>query len=144
MTQCCFYICQMTFIVSSCIVMLYFDLGVPQLLNVDTQLKTCTSVGITWEQQPGASTTFVTVTYCPTSSPKCGTSTTCTINPCTIYGLAPNTSYDIIVIPNNTCGMGSAIAAIVTTPPGKVTFVYYFLYISNIRAVSWCFIINFS
>ena len=102
--------------------MLYFDLGAPQFLNVDTQLKTCTSVDITWEQQPATTpTTSVTVTYCPTSTPNCGTSTTCTIKPCTIYGLTPNTTYDIIVIPNNNCGMGSAIAAIVTTPPGEVT-----------------------
>ena len=62
------------------------------------------SVSLTWQHPPNSPPfTSTTVTYCPTSSPNCGNSMTCT-SPCTISGLDNGTEYQFTVIPNNNCG----------------------------------------
>ena len=62
------------------------------------------SVSLTWQQPPNTPpVTSTTVTYCPTSSPNCGNSVTCT-SPCSISGLDNGTEYQFTVIPNNNCG----------------------------------------
>ena len=90
------------------------DLDVPpQLVNVDAQLTEATSVQITLDKPFNSPpVTFVTVTCVP-SSPNCGT---CLLSsPCTISGLASNTTYSFTITPNNNCGAGNASSVNVTT-----------------------------
>ena len=71
---------------------------------------------VTWQQHPNTPpVTSTTVTYCPTSSPNCGNSVTCT-SQCTISGLDPCVDYNITLTPTNNCGSatgctGSMVAA---------------------------------
>ena len=72
-----------------------------QVKNVDS--ADCL-VSLTWQQPPNTPpVTSTTVIYCPTSSPNCGNSVSCT-SPCNISRLDPGTEYHFTVIPNNNCG----------------------------------------
>ena len=92
-------------------------------------------VTVTWQQSPNTTlATSTTVTYCPTLSPNCGNSMTCT-SPCTISGLYPGTEYQFTVIPNNNCGSptgctgnmataqtykyGNTTTTVLPVPPGE-------------------------
>ena len=108
-----------------CIIIIFsIELGVPpQLMNVEAQLIEATSVKVTWNEPSGTPTvTFAAVTYCPQSSPDCR-DVKCTISPCTIEGLMPNTTYNFSFTPNNNCGVGSASSKNVSTYfKGEFTF----------------------
>ena len=83
-----------------------------QVENVDSM--NC-FVSLTWEQPPNTPpVTSTTVTYCPTSSPNCGDSATCT-SPCNISGLYPGTEYQFTVIPNNNCGSPTGCTGNIST-----------------------------
>ena len=110
-----------------CIIIIFsIDLGVPpQLMDVNVQLINVTRVEVAWNEPSSTPTvTFVTVTYCPKSSPNCRENITChPTNPCTIDGLMPNTTYDFSVTPNNNCGAGNASSKTVGTfSTGEFTF----------------------
>ena len=63
-----------------------------------------TTVSVSCQQPPNTPpVTSTTVTYCPTSSPNCGNSVTCT-SPCTISGFNACEDYQLTVVPNNKCG----------------------------------------
>ena len=68
---------------------------------------TDTSVEVTWEQLSNTTLATFTVTYCPTSTPDCGTIAYCTC-PCGIDGLVSGAEYNFTVTPFNNCGVGDA------------------------------------
>ena len=113
--------------------------------SLDTTIPSCPSnllvyagadgVNVTW-QQPSSNppVTSTTVTYCPTSSPNCGSFITCTSSPCAISGLDSGTEYQFTVISNNYCG--SAIGCTENNATAETTCEY-----SNLTYVLELFVV---
>ena len=78
-----------------------------------------TAATVTWSQPPNSPPVpTTTVTYCPTSSPNCGNSTTCT-SPCTISGLNPCVNYSLTVTPSNNCGSATGCTTNTVDSPSQ-------------------------
>ena len=83
-------------------------ISIPELPSCPTSFSAnrdgdFTSATVTYQLATPPPVTSTTVTYCPTSSPNCGNTMTCT-NPCNISGLDPCVEYNLSAILSNNCG----------------------------------------
>ena len=104
----------------------FFILGPPSCsANVTSfRIDDFTRTNVTWQQPPKTPpVTSTTVTYCPTSSPNCGNSMTCT-SPCTISGLDPCVDYNVTITPTNNCGSATGCNGSMVSAKGYNLGVY--------------------
>ena len=102
-----------------------FHLGPPSCsANVTSiRIENFTRTTVTRQQPNTPPVTSTTVTYCPTSSPNCGNSMTCT-SPCTISGLDPCVNYRITITPTNNCGSATGCTGSMVVAKGYNLGVY--------------------
>ena len=106
--------------------MMFISVDIPSCPSALSSFRSAnfTSANVTWQQPLNSPpVTSTTITYCPTSSPNCGNSVTCT-SPCTISGLDPCLNYSITVTPSNNCGSatGCTINSVTIPPKGQCSY----------------------